>query len=170
MIVGSWTLSVSPQAFYGYSCADWNQKKDQVWGGGMIAIWDERLSTGDAAIDAEHRQVLALLNELDVAFTVTAPSEVVQKALEALVRAIDHHFDRNRSSGGCRIGEHAALASKARRLLADWRNGSLQAINRRALMNLGRCWLDHMGRHESPSLVGDGYRFSRSSSGCHSAA
>ncbi len=120
----------------------------------MIAIWDNRLSTGDDAIDAEHRLVLSLLNELHVAFTVKAPRVVVQKALEALVRAVDHHFARtDLASVGSderhAIGEHAAFAVTVHRLLEDWRSGTLQAIDRRTLMHLGGRWIDHMGRHET---------------------
>ena len=126
--------------------------------GTMIAIWDSRLSTGDAAIDAEHRLVLNLLNELHIAFTVKAPRVVVQKALEALVGAAERHFSRtgpvfgspaNRAEPGAVIGEHAAFAATVHHLLADWRAGSLQAIDRRTLMNLGRRWISHMGRHET---------------------
>ncbi|TAN80066.1 MAG: hypothetical protein EPN20_00160 [Magnetospirillum sp.] len=121
----------------------------------MIATWDNRLSIGDAAIDSEHRLVLNLLNELDVAFAVTAPAEVVQKALEALVRAVDRHFARNGLTAvgpaGHRIGEHAALAAKVHRLLEDWRDGTLEGVEHRTLMTLGRRWIDHMGRHEAPT-------------------
>ncbi|MDO8608471.1 MAG: hypothetical protein Q7R40_18220 [Phaeospirillum sp.] len=133
----------------------------------MIVIWDKRLSTGDAAIDAEHRLVFDLLNELDVACAVTAPAVVVQKTLEALARTVDRHFGRNGPSE--HMGGHAALASKVHRLLADWQGGIIQEIDRRTLMNLGRCWIDHMGRRECIAPA-PGYRPNSSSSGCHSAA
>lgn len=122
----------------------------------MIAIWDNRLSTGNAAIDAEHRLVLNLLNELHVAFTVNAPAVVVGMALDSLVRAVDRHFARDGLSAvGSEpdgpIREHAAITATVHRLLADWRSGAIRVIHRRSLMNLASRWIAHMGRHETRS-------------------
>jgi hemerythrin len=114
----------------------------------MIAIWDNRLAIGDTAIDAEHRLVLDLLNEMHVAFTVRVPKVVVLRALETLARTVDRHFARD-SFGTPDIAEHAAFASMVHRLLADWRSGETQEIDRRTLMNLARRWIDHMGRRET---------------------
>ncbi|CAA7624526.1 conserved hypothetical protein [Candidatus Terasakiella magnetica] len=111
----------------------------------MIVIWDNRLSVGDVVLDAEHRRVVSLLNELDVALTVNAPAVVVEKALEALTRAIDSHFQRDAETG--RVGEHAALAARAHRLLQDWRCGN-HVVDRRSLMTLGQRWVSHIGRRE----------------------
>ncbi|RAU22877.1 hypothetical protein CU669_05700 [Paramagnetospirillum kuznetsovii] len=118
----------------------------------MIAIWDNRLSVGDAAIDAEHRLVLNLLNELDVAFAVNAPPVVVEKALEALVRAVDRHFARDADEPVGPVGRHLAFATKVARLLDNWRQGDHRAIDRRSLLDLGRRWIDHMGYRESPGV------------------
>ncbi|CAA7612425.1 hypothetical protein [Magnetospirillum sp. SS-4] len=115
----------------------------------MIAIWDNRLSSGNSIIDAEHRLVLDLLNELDVAFAVGAPDEVVERALDALVRGIGRHFARDGQSPSGRVAEHAAIAACAHRLLHDWRAGTARAIDRRTLLNLSRRWIDHMGRRET---------------------
>ena len=116
----------------------------------MIAIWDNRLAIGDTAIDAEHRMVLNLLNELHVAFTVRVPKVVVLRALETLTRTVDRHFARDgfRDTG---ISEHAAFSAMVHRLLADWRSGEIQEIDRRTLMNLANRWIDHMGRRETRS-------------------
>ncbi|EME70565.1 hypothetical protein H261_07358 [Paramagnetospirillum caucaseum] len=110
----------------------------------MIAIWDTRFSVGNALADAEHRQVISVLNEIDVARTVGAPPEVVEKALETLARTIDAHFARDDTPRS----EHLALSASARRLLDSWRNGAPGALERRVLVNLARRWIDHMGRHE----------------------
>ncbi|MBI3446544.1 MAG: hypothetical protein HY055_14600 [Magnetospirillum sp.] len=106
----------------------------------MIAIWDKRLSVGDSVLDAEHRQVISLLNEIAVASSVGAPAIIIQKALESLSRAIDRHFARDEYPHG----EHAAIAALARRLC----EAGPPTADRRALMNLARRWLDHMGRRE----------------------
>lgn len=116
----------------------------------MIATWDNRLAIGDTAIDAEHRMVLNLLNELHVAFTVRAPRVVVQRALETLSRTVDRHFARDGLTES-RYGEHEAFAAMIHRLLADWRDGEIQEIDRRTLMNLAHRWIDHMGRRETPA-------------------
>jgi hypothetical protein len=115
--------------------------------GSMIAIWDHRLAMGNSAIDAEHRLVLNLLNELAVAASVDAPRLVVEKALETLVRITDRHFARD---GQVRVPNHVAFAQAVHRLLDDWRNRRLARLDRRALLRLGQRWLGHMGRHETP--------------------
>lgn len=116
----------------------------------MIAIWDQRLSVGDPVIDSEHRQVIALLNEIDVALSVAAPAQVVDRALDALTRAIDRHFmpENPVEPAGPRVGEHAALAAGAHRLLQAWRTGHRDDVDRRALMTLASRWLSHIGRRE----------------------
>lgn len=111
----------------------------------MIAIWDAHLSVGDALLDAEHRRVVAILNELAVALSVRAPAVVVEKALEALVRTIEEHFARDKRT----VGEHAALSASARRLLEEWRHGRRDVVDRRALVGLAGRWIGHMGRRET---------------------
>lgn len=112
---------------------------------GMIAIWDARFSVGNALADAEHRQVISILNEIDVARSVGAPPEVMGKALETLVRAIDAHFAHDPAPRG----DHLAIAASARRLLESWKDGLPNALERRVLVNLARRWINHMGRRES---------------------
>ncbi len=111
----------------------------------MIAIWDSRFSVGNALADAEHRQVISILNEVEIARSVGAPPEVVEKALESLVRTINTHFARDHAPRG----GHAAMAASAQRVLDSWRNHIPGALDRRVLVNLARRWIDHMGRHES---------------------
>jgi hypothetical protein len=110
----------------------------------MIAIWDPRYSVGNALSDAEHRQVISILNEVDVARSVGAPRIVVEKALETLVRTIDGHFARDEDVRG----DHLAIASAARRLLETWRDGSRPALERRVLVNLAKRWIAHIGLRE----------------------
>lgn len=115
----------------------------------MIAIWDSRFSVGNALADAEHRQVISILNEVEVARSVGAPPEVIGMALESLVRTIDAHFARDRSP----CGEHNAIAASAHRIRASWQAGACNTLDRRTLVNLARRWIDHMGRRESvPTL------------------
>ncbi|WP_148207269.1 hypothetical protein [Paramagnetospirillum magneticum] len=111
----------------------------------MIAIWDNRYSVGHARVDAEHRQVISLLNEIDVARSVGAPPVVVEMALETLLRTIVAHFARDEVPQG----DHMAIIASARRLLDGWRGGKPEALERRALVNLARRWIGHMGRREA---------------------
>lgn len=115
----------------------------------MIAIWDAHLSVGDPLLDAEHRRVVALLNELGVALAVGAPALVVEKALETLVRTIDTHFARDERM----VGEHVALSASAHRLLEEWRHGRREVLDRRALVGLAGRWIAHMGRREAAEPV-----------------
>jgi len=109
----------------------------------MIAIWDQRLSVGDGSIDAEHRQVINLLNEIDVALTVQAPREVIERAIEALVVAIERHFSVH---GTFLTGEEMTLLTSARRLFAEWREGRRLTLDRRVLTHMAARWVGHMGR------------------------
>ncbi|WP_096703918.1 hypothetical protein [Magnetospirillum sp. 15-1] len=111
----------------------------------MIAIWDARFSVGNVQADAEHRQVISILNEIDVARSVGAPPEVVEQALETLVRTIVIHFAHDEAPRS----DHMAIIASARRLLDSWRNGTPGALERRVLVNLARRWINHMGRRES---------------------
>jgi hypothetical protein len=111
----------------------------------MIAIWDSRFSVGNALADAEHRQVISILNEIHVACSVGAPPEVIEMALESLVRNIDAHFARDTAP----CGEHGAIAASAHRIRASWQAGAHNALGRRTLVNLARRWIDHMGRREN---------------------
>jgi hypothetical protein len=111
---------------------------------GMIAIWDSRFSVGNALADAEHRQVISILNEIHVACSVGAPPEVIGMALESLEWTIDAHFARDRYP----CGEHSAIAAFTRRIRASWKAGDHDALSRRTLVNLARRWIDHMGRRE----------------------
>lgn len=110
----------------------------------MIAIWDSRYSVGNALSDAEHRQVISILNEIDVARSVSAPRVVVEKALETLVRTVDAHFSRDEEPRG----DHMAIAAAARRLLDNWRSHTPNTLERRVLVNFAKRWIAHIGRRE----------------------
>jgi len=114
----------------------------------MIAIWDASLSVGDGTIDGEHRLVMNLLNELDVALAVGAPFAVIDKALEALDRGVARHFAR--SAQPVPAAEHAYIQTWVRDLRLAWGGGQRERVNRRALMDLGRRWIAHIGRNEPP--------------------
>jgi len=112
----------------------------------MIAVWHERLSVGDRLIDAEHRRVINLLNEIDVAVRVGAPGAVIEQALRRVVRHIDDHFHADGEHGP---PAHSMIRLHARRLLDDWRAGHTGDINRRRLRRLADSWIGHFGRYES---------------------
>ncbi|MFD2232611.1 bacteriohemerythrin [Phaeospirillum tilakii] len=114
----------------------------------MIAIWDSSLSVGDGILDAEHRLVVDLLNELDVALAVGAPFAVVEMALDALGRAVARHFAR--SAEPHPPGEHDRILGRVRQLQQAWGLGQRQRLDHRALLELGRRWIAHIGRHEPP--------------------
>lgn len=112
----------------------------------MIAIWEASLSVGDGAVDGEHRLVMNLLNELDVALTVKAPFTVIDKALEALDRGVTRHFARSATPTPTR--EHAYIQSRVRQLRLAWSTGQPGGLDRPALMEVGRRWIAHIGRSE----------------------
>ncbi|TAN57884.1 MAG: bacteriohemerythrin [Magnetospirillum sp.] len=60
----------------------------------MSIVWDETLAVGDAAIDADHRRMMALIAELESAATGTADCGAVGRTLAELTQLTAEHFAR----------------------------------------------------------------------------
>jgi len=70
--------------------------------------WNERLSVGVASIDAEHKRLVGMLNELYDAMQARHSQEALGKVLDGLINYTASHFKheeplcQNRLSGcGC---------------------------------------------------------------------
>jgi hemerythrin len=118
----------------------------------MIIEWKSSFSSGHPLIDSDHRMVIDLLNELDVALAVVAPPEVITTALRTLERRIDEHFQREelhfhalpQDDAQHHSTEHADLRNRIAVLLDDWQNGSGAQLDRSQLLSLAHWWTAHI--------------------------
>jgi hemerythrin-like metal-binding protein len=120
----------------------------------MIVQWREQFAHGRAAIDADHRMVVDMINELDVALAVASPPEVVGRALDVLAQRIAEHFRREDAElpagDGAQLparpNDHQEILARACRLRDDWRQGACTDFDRGQLLALARWWVSHIGR------------------------
>ena len=54
--------------------------------------WTDEFSVGIPEIDADHQQLLKLLNDLHEAVETKAGDEVLEKVLDALLLYVSYHF------------------------------------------------------------------------------
>ncbi|MBX9634302.1 MAG: hemerythrin domain-containing protein [Magnetospirillum sp.] len=118
----------------------------------MLVCWHDDFEMGHSVSDGEHRGVIDLLNELDVSLAVSAPTEVVDRALSHLYEAVASHFRHEEAdwSGAytAHRAEHDELLGRILQLQDDWRAGA-QILDHRTLMTLARWWLSHICAHDA---------------------
>jgi hemerythrin len=100
--------------------------------------WDESLATGNAVIDAEHRELIALIDELELADTEADETRVPQ-ALEQLADYVAVHFQMEerlmRREGypaaaiEAHVAEHRELARRTSELEAAYAAGTLDSVD-----------------------------------------
>ena len=93
--------------------------------------WKEKHSVGIAEIDAQHKQLFAMMNELNEAMATEKAKDVLEAILERLVNYTATHFiteERLMKEHGF-VGHgshhliHEQLAAKVREFQADYRQG-----------------------------------------------
>ena len=118
----------------------------------MIVQWRDQFAHGRPTIDADHRMVVDMLNELDMAIAVASPPEVVGCALDVLAQRIADHFRREEADlPACdgaqvhaRVLDHEEILARVRRLRDEWRQGTRTVLDRGQLQALARWWVGHI--------------------------
>lgn len=118
----------------------------------MNIEWNECEVTGIPRIDADHRMVLALVNELTVAIRVNSPAEVMNATFDTLIRRVDEHFREEEAEFAAlpqaradgHTAEHLAVAALTRDLKAAWQGGGAATLDDLALKRFARAWLRHI--------------------------
>jgi len=83
--------------------------------------WSERLSVGVAEIDAEHRQVVARVNELNKAIVECRDKPTVERLLDLMLMEASHHFwHEQRLLAQWRYPQAAEHAAKHAQLTAQF--------------------------------------------------
>jgi len=103
---------------------------------GLIQLtWRESAESGNALVDREHRELFELSNALLAAILEGRDREGLQGAMDALLRALETHFQDEervlREAGYPHVAAHAAihreLLGRARELMARYEAGELPA-------------------------------------------
>lgn len=112
----------------------------------MMVPWQKEFEIGQAEIDSEHRDIVDLLNELDVCVATAAAPEVVDRVLDTLEHALTTHLRRD-----CRRHHHGhdLRMLDLTRHLNQSRRGSKGPTDRKTVKILARHWLDHLCRTEA---------------------
>ena len=117
----------------------------------MIVEWQDCKETGIAAIDSDHRMVIDIVNELEVAVGVKSPAEVMAATLDALTRRVDDHFRREEAEFADfdsrkverHCAEHREISSLAQGLSSAWQIAP-DSLDRTALRLFAGRWLHHI--------------------------
>jgi hemerythrin-like metal-binding protein len=112
--------------------------------------WDDSLATGDAAIDDQHRRLIALLSRLEQTEAADGP-DAVRAVLDGLTNYTSAHFtmeedlmareDYPAEAVERHVHEHRALTQRVRGMVLEYRTGELATIE--PLVKLLRGWLRH---------------------------
>lgn len=104
----------------------------------MLVQWQKDFELGHPTTDAEHREVVDLLNELYVTLDGDAPPDAIDRALDALVHLLASHLHAHE--------EDAPLVDRARDLHRNWREAATPP-RRNDLRTLAHWWLEHLCSH-----------------------
>lgn len=105
----------------------------------MLVQWQKDFEVGHPAADAEHREVVDLLNELDVCLSADVPRQSIDRALGALAHLLSHHLQDQ--------DDAAPVVDRVRDLHRNWRQDNA-APDRSDLRALAHWWLNHLCSHE----------------------
>lgn len=110
--------------------------------------WTDEFSVGIPEIDADHQQLLKLLNDLHEAVETKAGDEVLEKVLDALLLYVSYHFAheeglflRTKYPGYERHRQaHLALRNTVTEIHAEFQSGSREVLPQQVLEFL-KTWL-----------------------------
>lgn len=105
----------------------------------MLVQWQKDFEWGHPTTDAEHRQVVDLLNELDVLLAAGSSSDDIDRGLDALARALARHLHAEK--------ETAPIVDQVQTLHRNWRE-SATVPDRHDLRELAYWWLQHLCSHQ----------------------
>jgi hemerythrin len=110
--------------------------------------WNDRLSVGVARIDADHKHLVDLVNELDDALRAGKAKDALGKTLDGLITYTATHFGREEAEmkrfkypgAPAHLKEHAALVKQVLEVQAKYRAGSGTVLTMEVMAFL-RDWL-----------------------------
>ncbi|MGA2063849.1 MAG: bacteriohemerythrin [Thermoguttaceae bacterium] len=110
--------------------------------------WQDYYSVGEPSLDAQHRQIIGLINELYEAMQQGKDREAAAGILDRLVEYTRTHFDHEeqlmRDNAYPDVARHVLLHADLRRRTADCREQVGLVAGRDLLHFLKQWWLDHI--------------------------
>lgn len=103
----------------------------------MLVQWQKDFEWGHPTTDAAHREVVDLLNELDVLSTAGEPPDTIGRALDALVHLLSTHLQTH--------DDAAPMIGQARDLHRVWQESAAPPAHS-DLRLLAHWWLRHLCR------------------------
>ena len=67
-----------------------------------VIQWSNQYSVGIDLLDADHKVLISLINQIDEAIRSSEPVELVRRVLDALLDYTDYHFSREEALNGVR--------------------------------------------------------------------
>lgn len=104
----------------------------------MLVQWQREFEIGHPRTDAEHRDVVDLLNELDASLGADASPAAVDRALDTLAHLLSTHLN-------ARADAEEAF-ERLRDLRRAWDQGAPE-LGRNDLRALAHWWLRHLCSH-----------------------
>lgn len=101
----------------------------------MLVQWQKDFEWGHPATDAVHREVVDLLNELDVLLAEGSSPDAIDRGLDALTQLLASHLPAE--------ADAPPIVGQVRNLHRNWRE-TATIPNRRDLRDLAHWWLQHV--------------------------
>jgi hemerythrin len=105
----------------------------------MLVHWQESFELGHPVADAEHREVVDLLNKLDALLAGDGPSPTIIDALESLLITLARHFEQE-------CPPYRQILARAQDIHRAWCN-SATIPSRDDIRMLAHWWLLHLCHH-----------------------
>jgi hemerythrin-like metal-binding protein len=115
----------------------------------MSAItWKDFYSVGDPSLDAQHQQMIGVINELYEAMEKKSTQQVVKPILDRLVKYTFEHFKREEEAMEAveypDLVEHKALHDKIRQKTLDLQENADFVTGHNLLAFLKQWWVGHI--------------------------
>jgi len=127
---------------------------------GNHIAWKDYYSVGDSTIDAQHRQIIAMINELYDAMSRNIDFTVVKPLLGRLRRYTMEHFDYEETVRAAHsypeLVQHKILHDKMRQRTIDYYDNANLLTGRDMLVFLKEWWSNHIQNQDqkyAPFLV-----------------
>lgn len=117
-----------------------------------LVEWSEKMSVGVEMLDADHKRLLALLNDLHDGIVAGHGTVRLERVLDGLVEYIEHHFAHEEEffaqseypGAGEHIQEHRALTRLILDVKARYNKGMFDALSLNTLEFLKQWLQDHV--------------------------
>ena len=115
----------------------------------MAAItWKDFYSVGDPSLDAQHQQLIGVINELYDAMEKKSMQQAVKPILDRLVKYTFEHFKREEEMMAAveypELIEHKALHDKIRQNTLDLKDNADFVTGQNLLAFLKQWWMGHI--------------------------